>query len=39
VPGAGDKLQRVYDFINTDDWSTLNYANEISEIVTNIVDS
>lgn len=39
VPGTGDKLQRVYDFINSSDWSTLNYANEISDIITNIVES
>lgn len=39
VPGVGDKLQRVYDFINRDDWSTLSYADEISEIVTSIVES
>jgi hypothetical protein len=39
VPGTGDKLQRVHDFINNGDWSTLNHSDEISEIVTGIVEA
>jgi energy-coupling factor transporter ATP-binding protein EcfA2 len=37
VPGEGDKLQRVYDFINAGDWSTLNHSDEIKEIATSVV--
>lgn len=38
VPGDGDKLQRIHDFVDADDWSTLRHADEIKEIITEVVN-
>jgi len=39
VPGTADKLQSVHNFLDADDWSKLKHADELEEIVTEIVNS